>query len=115
MVRSGLAASLVFAGVWLLAGPGWGLVAGGCLVFALWPQGTETALASAFRRAAFWGRRAGVAAAAAPRRAAAVLTASGGLMLIPLGLALSAAGAGIAVAAAGGLLTGGALLLGWDA
>ncbi len=109
-MRSLLAACLAFAGVWVLAGPGWALLAGACLVFALWPQGAETALAQAGRRVAELVRR----AAAAPRRAVAMGTAAGGLTLVPVGLALSA-GIGIAVAAGGGLLIAAGLLTGWNA
>jgi hypothetical protein len=114
MARSLLASCLAFAGVYVLAGAGWALLAGALLTFAVWPDGADTALARAFRASAERFRRAAVMAAAAPRRAAAVLGASGGVVLIPAGLALSA-GLGIALAAAGGLLTGGSLLLGWNA
>src|SRR5258708_34342235 len=36
MARSVVVACLAFAGVWLLASPGWALLAGACLVFVLW-------------------------------------------------------------------------------
>jgi len=114
MVRSGLAASLVFAGVWLLAGAGWGLVAGGCLVFALWPQGAETALTRASRASAERARRLAGLVKAAPRRATAVGGMTAGVALLPLGLAV-ASGVGIAVAAGGALLIGVGLLTGWGA
>ena len=114
MARSVLAASLVFAGVWLLAGAGWGLVAGGCLVFVLWPQGAETALTTAFWRVAGWGRALGARAKAAPRRATAVGGMTAGVALLPAGLGLSV-GLGVAVAACGALLIGVGLLTGWGA
>jgi hypothetical protein len=110
MVRSLVASCLAFAGVWLLAGPGWALLAGALLVFVLWPAGAETELARAGRRASALARQ----AMAAPRRAVAMTTAAGGLALLPVGLAL-ATGIGIAVATAGGLLIAGGLLTGWNA
>jgi hypothetical protein len=110
MARSLLASCLAFAGIWVLAGLGWALLAGACLVFALWPQGAETALAKAGRHAAELARR----AKTAPRRAVAMGTSAGGLALVPVGLALSA-GIGIAVAVGGGLLIGYGLLTGWGA
>lgn len=114
MVRSLLAACLAFAGVWVLAGPGWALLAGACLVFVLWPQGAETAVEAAGSRAVAGVRRLAVRAAGAPRRAVAMVMSAGGLALLPAGLVISA-GAGIAVAAAGGLLIGYGLLTGWGA
>jgi hypothetical protein len=110
MARSLLVSCLAFAGVWVLAGPGWALLAGALLVFALWPQGAETALARAGRQVLELGRR----AAAAPRRAVAMGTSAGGLALLPVGLALST-GIGVAVAVGGGLLIGYGLLTGWGA
>lgn len=110
MVRSLLSSCLAFAGVWVLAGPGWALLAGALLVFALWPQGAETVLAQAGRRAGEFAKR----AAAAPRRAVAMGASAGGLALLPVGLGLSA-GAGVAVAVGGGLLIGYGLLTGWGA
>jgi hypothetical protein len=110
MARSVLVSCLAFAGVWVLAGPGWALVAGALLVFALWPQGAETELARAGRRASALARR----AMAAPRRAVAMVTASSGLAVLPVGLAL-ATGIGTAVAVGGGLLIAAGLLTGWNA
>jgi hypothetical protein len=110
MARSLLTSCLAFAGVWVLAGPGWALLAGALLVFVLWPQGAETALARAGRQAVELGRR----ARTAPRRAVAMGGTAGGLALLPVGLALST-GIGVAVAVAGGLLIGYGLLTGWGA
>ncbi len=114
MARSLFAACLAFAGIFVLAGPGWALVAGAILVFALWPQGAETALAQAGRRAAVLAGRTAGAVKRTPRRAVAMTASAGGLALLPAGLALSA-GAGTAVAAGGGLLMGYGLLTGWGA
>jgi hypothetical protein len=110
MARSLLVSCLAFAGVWVLAGPGWALLAGALLVFALWPQGAETALARAGRRAVELAKR----AKTAPRRAVAIGGTAGGLALLPAGLAISA-GIGVAVAVGGGLLIGYGLLTGWGA
>ena len=114
MARSVVAASLVFAGVWLLAGAGWGLVAGGCLVFVLWPQGADTALARAARVLAARARTLAARVKAAPRRVTAAGGMAAGVMLVPAGLGV-ATGLGIAVAVAGGLLIGVGLLTGWGA
>lgn len=114
MARSLLASCLAFAGVYMLAGPGWALVAGACLVLALWPQGAETALARAARKAATLARRVASAVAAAPRRAVAMGGMGGGLALFPAGLGIWI-GTGAGVAAAGGLLVGLSLLTGQGA
>src|SRR5258706_6978009 len=98
MARSLLTSCLAFAGIWVVAGPGWALLAGAILVFALWPQGAETALAQAGRRAAELVKR----AAAAPRRAGAMVTAAGGLGPGSRGVGL-ATRVGLPVAAGGGL------------
>ena len=114
MARSMLAACLVFAGVWLLAGAGWALLAGGFLVFGLWPQGAETALSRPARVVAERARRVAGWAAGVPRRAVAVGGMGGGLALVPAGLGLWI-GLGAAVVAAGGLLIGLSLLAGQGA
>ena len=114
MARSAVAACLAFAGVWLLAGAGWALVAGAILVFALWPQGADTALARAFRASAERGRQLAAWAAAAPKRAVALGGMGGGVAAVPAGLAWLAGG-GAAVVAAGSLLIGLSLLTGWGA
>jgi hypothetical protein len=110
MARSLLVCCLGFAGIWVLAGPGWALVTAAILVFALWPQGAETALSRTWPVVLAAERR----VAAAPRRAIAMGGTAGGVALLPAGLALSA-GIGVAVAAAGGLLIGFGLLTGWNA
>lgn len=112
MVRSVVAACLVFAGVWLLAGAGWALVAGGCLVFALGRGEPDWAVLRA--RAAGAGRRVAARVKAAPRRATAVGGMAGGIVLLPLGLG-GAVSPWVAVAAAGGLLAGLSLLAGQGA
>jgi hypothetical protein len=114
MVRSFAVFALAFAGLWVLAGAGWALVAAAFLVFALWPQGAETAVAAWQRRAARFGRDLARRAAARPRKAVGVGGMAGGVALLPAGLVLSA-GAGVGVAVAGGLLIGVALLTGWGA
>src|SRR6059058_1308234 len=98
MARSLVAASLAFAGVWLLAGAGWALLAGAFLVFALWRREPDWAVLRA--RAAGGIRGLASRVKAAPRRATAVGGMTGGIVLLPLGLGVSS-GLGIAVAAAG--------------
>jgi hypothetical protein len=114
MARSVLASCLAFAGVYVLAGAGWALLAGAFLTFALWPSGADTALSGAFRASAERFRRLAAWAVAAPKRAVATAGMGGGVALVPAGLALSAGG-GVAVVAAGALLIGVALLTGWGA
>ena len=114
MARSVLAACLAFAGVWLLAGAGWALVAGACLVFALWPQGAETAFSGALRVSGERARRLAGWVMSAPRRAVATVSMGGGLALVPAGLGLWI-GIGAAVAVAGGLFIGLSLLAGQGA
>lgn len=114
MARSVLASCLAFAGVYVLAGAGWALLAGALLTFALWPQAADTALAGWLRKAAALARAGAAWAAAAPKRAVATAGMGGGVALVPAGLAWSAGG-GVAVVAAGSLLIGLALLTGWGA
>lgn len=114
MARSLLAACLAFAGVWLLAGLGWALVAGALLVFALWPQGAEMAFSGAFRALRERARRLAALAVSMPRRAVATVSMGGGLALVPAGLGLWI-GIGAAVAVAGGLFIGLSLLAGQGA
>jgi len=114
MARSVLAACLAYAGAYVLAGPGWALLAGALLVFALVPGSADSVLAAASRRAGGLARRAAAAAVSAPRRAVAAAGMGGGLALVPAGLGLWA-GAGAGVAAAGGLLIGLSLLTGQGA
>src|SRR2546430_15614116 len=97
MPRSLLAACLAFAGVYVLAGPGWALLAGAFLTFALWrPEPDWRAL-----RARGAGAARGLASRvkAAPRRAVAMGGMGGGVALVPVGLGLSA---GLGVAGGGG-------------
>ena len=114
MVRSVLAACLASAGVYVLAGPGWALLAGASLVFALVPGDADSLLAAWSRRAGGLARLAAAAAASAPRRAVAAAGMGGGLALVPAGLGLWI-GLGAAAVAAGGLLIGLSLLTGQGA
>lgn len=110
MTRSFAAFSLVSAGVFMLAGLGWGLLAAGGLCVVLWRKDPDWAAVAARARAGFGKARA--QAAARPRRATAVGGMASGVALLPAGLALSA-GAGVALAAGGVLLIGVGLLTGW--
>ncbi len=114
MVRSALAACLAFAGVYVLAGAGWALLAGAFLVFAVWPDGADTALARGYRRAAGLSHALAGRVAAGPRRAGAAGSMASGIVLVPAGLGMTA-GLGIGVAAAGLLLIGFSLLTGQGA
>jgi len=114
MTRSVLASCLAFAGVYVLAGAGWALLAGACLTFAMWPDGADTALARGWRRAAGLSRALAGRVAGAPRRAGAAGSMASGIVLVPAGLGMSA-GLGIAVASAGVLLIGFSLLTGQGA
>jgi hypothetical protein len=115
VARSLVVFGLAFAGIALLAGVGWALVAGACLALVLWPQGVaDDRLAGLARRAAVVGRQWAAQVRSAPRRATAVTGMAGGVVLVPAGLGV-ATGLGVAVAAAGGLLIGVGLLTGWGA
>jgi hypothetical protein len=112
VARSLVAACLAFAGVFVLAGAGWALLAGAFLVFALWRREPDWAHLRA--RAAAGTVTLARRVKAAPRRATALGGMGGGLALLPAGLGLSA-GAGVAVAAGGALLIGVGVLTGWGA
>jgi hypothetical protein len=120
------ATACLAAGVWILAGPGWALLALGALVWLLAPAGS-----GALRADALQTRAAGAAAAvrdawsrmrAAPRRSIAVTTMVVGALLLPLGVGvLAGAAVGAAIGAGAGAVTAGAelaglsLLTGWNA
>ncbi len=112
MARSLLAACLAFAGVFVLAGAGWALLAGALLVLAAWREEPDWRFLAA--RVTSGAVRLGGRVKAAPRRATAVTGMGGGLALLPAGLGVSA-GAGVALAAGGVLLIGVGVLTGWGA
>ena len=112
MTRSLLAACMAFAGVFVLAGAGWALLAGAFLVLAAWRKEPDWAVLAA--RVTSGAVRLGRRVKAAPRRATAVTGMGGGLALLPAGLGMSA-GAGVALAAGGVLLIGVGVLTGWGA
>ncbi len=103
---------MAFAGVFVLAGAGWALLAGALLVLAAWRKEPDWAVLAA--RAAGAARRLATRAKAAPRRATAVTGMGGGLALLPAGLGLSA-GAGVALTASAVALIGLSLLTGQGA
>jgi hypothetical protein len=112
MARSVLVACLAFAGVLVLAGVGWALVAGACLVFVLWHREPDWRAVAA--RVAGGGRALAGRVKAAPRRAVAMSGMGGGLALLPAGLGIWV-GLGAAVASAGALFIGLSLLTGQGA
>jgi hypothetical protein len=112
MARSLLAACLVSAGVYVLAGAGWALLGAGFLVFALWRPEPDWRALQARAGGAVRGLVARVKAA--PRRATAVGGMAAGVLLLPAGAGL-AAGAGVALIAAAVALAGVALMTGWGA
>src|SRR6266702_1497420 len=112
VARSLVAACLAFAGVFVLAGAGWALLAGAFLVFAAWRREPDWAVLRA--RGAAASRRVAAQVKARPRRATAVGGMTGGSVLLPIGLGL-VSGLGVAVAACGGLLIGLSLLAGQGA
>jgi hypothetical protein len=114
MARLLLASCLAFAGVYVLAGAGWALLAGAFLTFALWPDGADTALARGWRQAAGLSRALAGRVSAMPRRAGAAGSMASGIVLVPAGLVMSA-GLGTGVVAAGALLIGFSLLTGQGA
>src|SRR6266498_5938189 len=114
MTRALTVTCLLLAGIWLLTSPGWALLAAGCLVFAVWPDGADTALARGWRRAVALSRAAAAKVAAGPRRAGAAGSMASGIVLVPAGLGRSA-WPWIGVTAAGLLLIGFSLLTGQGA
>lgn len=106
-----VAAACVAAGVGLLAGVGWALLALGALVWLLAPPGTQPVnLAAVMERA----RGLSLRARQAPRRTAAVTSVSAGLSAIPAGV-LVVGGLGMASIVGGSLLVGFGVLTGWNA
>src|SRR5258708_2426436 len=107
MVRSLVVALLACAGVWLLASPGWALLAGAFLVFALWRREPDWRALGV--RAAAAGRVLAGRLRAAPRHATSVTGMTAAVVLLPLGFGL-AVGAGAAlIAGAAGPRGGGGL------
>lgn len=94
------------AGIWLLTGPGWALLALGLLVEIGWPRDRSAWLESARRRVlAVWPR-----VRAIPQQITAVSSTGSGVALIPVGVGVFA-GWGLAVLVLGVLLLGLGLLL----
>jgi hypothetical protein len=112
MVRSLVVCCLGFAGVWVLAGPGWALVAGALLVFVLWRR--EPDWRAVMSRAQGAAARVAARLRAAPRPSTAVTGMLAAVVLLPLGFGL-AVGAGWALVAGGASLAGVSLLTGWGA
>jgi hypothetical protein len=112
MVRSFAVFVLAFAGLWVLAGAGWALVAGALLVFVLWRREPD------WRAVALRGRSMVRLVAGrvrvAPRRMVSVTGMGGAVVLLPAGLGL-ALGAGAALVGAAAALAGVSLLSGWNA
>lgn len=113
MVRSLAVFGMAFAGICVLAGPGWGLLAGAGLVLVLWRGG---GLDMAVYAGAVRARLSRLAARvkAAPRRAGAMSGMGAGIALVPAGFGL-VAGLGAALIASAVVLAGAGLLLGWNA
>jgi hypothetical protein len=113
--RAVLVGGCAVAGIGLLAGPGWALLAAAAV---LWVLPTPTLVAA-------WTRRAGTQLRATAgssrrwvtthsRRAAALATAPAAGVLIPVGVGLSF-GLGFALISAGLILGAGSLFSGWNA
>lgn len=109
-----LVASCAVAGVGVLAGPGWALLAAAA---ALWVIPTPATVAGWVGRV---GTRAWVVTATAgrwvagSRRRVAIVTAPAAAVLAPVGVAMSL-GAGAGLVAAGLVLGGMSMLTGWNA
>lgn len=118
-VQRWVALVAVTAGIGVLAGYGWALVAGGVLLFAACGRQAVDVM-GAWRRVRGAVGRAGprVVAALEPgvtaRRVVAVVAMAAGLVALPLGVAL-ATSAGIAVVSGAAVLIGVSLLTGWNA
>jgi hypothetical protein len=110
MARRIVMIACLVAGIGVLAGVGWALLAAGVLAEVAWPREQPVWLPAVERRA-----RAAVAAAwAAPRRAVAAVLMAAGMVAVPVGVLL-AAGFGVSLVVAGALAGGVSLLVGWNA
>ena len=109
MARRIVMIACLTAGIGLLAGPGWALLALGVLVELAWPHQAPAWLPDASARARGWL----AAAKGAPRRVLAASTMTVGVVVIPVGVLLLA-GVGAAMVVAGMLAGGVGLLLGWN-
>ena len=109
MGRTWLAAACAVAGVAVLAGPGWALLAAAVLIFVTPTPAAARAAVDRVRprlvRAWRW--------LTTSRRSAAVATMPVSVVLVPVGVGMFA-GIGYAVFVAGVILTGVSLLLGWN-
>jgi hypothetical protein len=112
MARSFAVFAMAFAGLFVLAGAGWALLAGAFLVLVLWRR--EPDWRAVGSRVAAAGSTVAARVKAAPRRATALTGMTSGIMLVPVGLGLSAS-LGVGLAACGVLLIGVGLLTGWGA
>lgn len=114
MARGWVAAACVVAGVAVLAGLGWALLAAGALTW-LTPRALPPTLAG--RVKAVWssvlGRIRRVEWAGRGRRSASVIAMGLAMLAIPLGVGLSI-GAGPAIITSGVLLVSFSLLAGWN-
>lgn len=115
---SGLRAVVVggcaVAGVVVLAGPGWGLLAAAAVLWVMPAPAVARAWAG---RAAGWVRGLGGPVrrwVAGGRRAVAVASAPAAMLLIPLGVGVSL-GLGASLVAAGVMLGGLSMISGWNA
>lgn len=110
MARRLVVIACAAAGIWLLAGPGWALLALGVLVEVGWPRQRPAWVETVVGRA----RRGGVALAgrvrAIPQQLAAVGSAGAGMTLVPVGVGL-VAGLGPALVTLGVLALVAGLLL----
>jgi hypothetical protein len=100
------------AGVFMLAGPGWALLAGAVLALVLWRR--EPDWVSFGRRITAVTRVTVSRVRAAPRRVTAVAGMGAAAVVLPVGVGV-AAGTGLALVAAAVVLAGVALITGWGA
>lgn len=114
MPRRVAAGVCLAAGVFVLLGFGWALLAAGVLLLVGVPAGSDESVAAVAGRVRTWAATAVLQVRTVPRRSVAVGCMSVGVAAVPAGVLL-ATGVGVALVTFGGLMLGVSVLSGWNA